>query len=130
PKKKVADAFGSDPLPKTVKPVARKWAMETAEGNPREFANRYEYAKARFLKIRDAAMEGLEGQPKLDKGAAATKAGAQSTPDALADALKADLETVKSLGPGQDVGAAAAGMAPEDVGKAVQKLDRIGYESD
>jgi hypothetical protein len=122
---KVAKAFESDPL-KAGKAAAQKWALDGARGNPREFANRYEYVKARFLYLRDQAMKpGAPGGPK-SKAQAVDEAAKGTTTDKLDDALRDDLADVAALGPG---GLVAPGSSPDDIAAAVQKLDRVAFET-
>lgn len=128
---KVNTALKSDPFANfpDAQKAAQSWAQQGAGGNPREFANRYEYAKAKFTQARDAATLEMKTQGNFTKAGAAEKAAAEVTPEKLSQALQADLKTVQALGKGQNVG--ETGEASSwDIAKAVQKLERFGFETD
>jgi hypothetical protein len=127
---KVNTAMKGDPIAKAGEPVQRatqEWARDGAGGNPREFANRYEYAREVFNEANTAARESMpKGTPKAD---VARAAAADITPEVLEARLAADIETVRSLGPGENI-EVPPGTTPEQIGDAVQGLDRLAFESD
>jgi hypothetical protein len=133
-RQKVNTALSQDPIAKAspeVQKAAQDWAAEGANGNPREFANRYEYARAKFNEARAQAAEDLAGTPGA-KAKAAQTASNEITPEKLNAALKADNETAQGLGKGQNLGSGELpeNPTPQEVAQGVQKLDRVGYESD
>jgi hypothetical protein len=129
---KVNTALKGDPLasaPPGTQKVAEKWALEGADGNPREFANRYEYARAKYSDARNAAADEFAGTQDA-KAKAANKAAAEITPEKLTNALSDDIELIKKLPPGENLHDLPPDASPDDIAKAVQKLGRITYETD
>jgi hypothetical protein len=129
---KVNTALKGDPIAKAGEPVqraAQDWARQGAGGNPREFANRYEYARAKFSEVRTAAAERLAGQPSA-RAKAVEAAAAEMTPERLTTALEADIQTVRELGPGQNLEGSRPNASPKEIAEAVQSLDRVGFESE
>lgn len=98
----VKNALGSDPMGTrdAVRAIAEKWAMDRSGGNPQDFANRYEFAKAKYSEAETAA----KGKP--NKKAEADKA---ITADLLDKAYGTDAAKVRALGEGGTV----AGMPPD-----------------
>jgi len=96
----VKNALGSDPMGTrdAVRAIAEKWAMDRSGGNPQEFANRYEFAKAKYSEAADKAT--------ANKKAEADKA---ITADLLDKAYNTDAAKVKALGEGGTV----ADMPPD-----------------
>jgi hypothetical protein len=127
---KVNTALKGDPLRSSpdAQRGAQEWAQRTAGGDPREFANRYEYARARFNKARSAARERLSGQPN-SRARATEAAAAEMTPEGLDAALQRDLGTVSSRGPSEGLEPIPPDASPADVARQVQGLERVGFES-
>jgi hypothetical protein len=128
---KVNTALQGDPLRKVseaTQKAAQQWALDGAENNPREFANRYEYARAKFGAERDAAAIRLKGKPGA-KAAAGAEAAAAITPDKLTSALDASTKSVEALGPGGRLEDLPANASPEEIAGRVQGLERLGYET-
>jgi len=109
---KVNTALKDDPLAKVpeAQKAAQHWAQKGAGNNPREFANRYEYARARYNELKQAALEELAGQPNAKK-TAAQKAAGEVTPEQLTGVLEGD-KTVERLGPGGKLEGVAPDAAP------------------
>jgi len=133
-RQKVNTALSQDPIAKAgpeIQKAAQDWALEGANGNPREFANRYEYARAKFSEARTQAADEFAGTDNA-KVKIAKAAGDKITPEKLSEALAADNATAERLGKGQNLGAGELpeNPTPQDIAQAVQKLDRVSYESD
>jgi hypothetical protein len=131
-RQKVNTALSQDPIAKAgpeVQKAAQDWALEGANGDPREFANRYEYARAKFNEARSQAADEFAGTPNA-KAKIAQAAGDQITPDQLTNALAADNASAQGLGKGQNLEGLPENPTPQDIANAVQKLDRVSYESD
>ncbi len=112
---------------------AEQWALEGAHGDPREFANRYEYARARFVNLKHEAEKGLKGvtPPKgmtKDK-LAGNEAAAKITAEGVSADLAADISVVEELGPGSNRVDVHEGDTPADIAARVQRLERVPYES-
>jgi hypothetical protein len=123
---KVNTALQGDPLARAgaeVQRAALKWALEGAEKNPREFANRYEYARAKYSEAKRAA--AARKAPNAAKAAAD-----EVTPEKLTKALEKDLASVRKLGPGEDLVDLPPDATPEEIARRVQALDRLRYESE
>ena len=130
--RKVNRALSGDPIAKSSPATQRsvqEWAREGAGGNPREFANRYEYARAKFNQARSSAFERLTGQPDAHARAAQEAAGAV-TPERLTTELGSDIQTVQNLGPRQSLEGLPPNTSPEEVAARVQGLDHFGFESE
>jgi hypothetical protein len=114
-----------------VQDAALKWAKDGADGNPREFANRYEYARAKFNAIRDGLAPEYKGKPN-GKNLLNEAAGKELSPERLAKDLAADNAASKAQGPGEnlDMSKLPEKATPDDIGKAVKGLDRFGFESE
>ncbi|WP_119729620.1 hypothetical protein [Thermomonospora amylolytica] len=79
---------------------AVRWAADGAEGNPREFAHRYEYFKARFDEVRrelDAAR--LAGENELTKKQVPVAAADRMGDLNLTDEINADMAEVRRARP-------------------------------
>ncbi|HEY0195160.1 MAG TPA: hypothetical protein VGC42_28795, partial [Kofleriaceae bacterium] len=131
---KVNTALKNDPLAKAgdgVQDAATKWAKDGADGNPREFANRYEYARAKFNEIRNGLASEYKGKPD-GKNLLNDAAGKELSPDKLAKDLSTDNAASKAQGPGEnlDMSKLPEKPTPDDIGKAVKGLDRVGFESE
>jgi hypothetical protein len=122
---KVKNALGSDPMGKspTTQKAALEWAARGAGGDPSEFANRYEYAKAKFSEASKAAVAAKAKNARADAEAA-------TTPDKLADGLNKDIAKVKAFGPGDQLEPIAPGADPKDTAAAVKGLKRVAFQSD
>jgi hypothetical protein len=127
---KVNTALKGDPLQNTpdAQRAAQGWARRGAGGDPREFANRYEYARARFNQLRSAAITRLKGQPN-SRARAAQEAAAEITPERLDVSLQGDIRTVTSRGPRQGLEPIPPDASPADVARQVQGLENVGFES-
>ncbi len=125
---KVNDALSDDPLG-TQKDLAQQWALGGAKGNPREFANRYEYAKAKFNELKRQAPEGLSRNAR--KKLAQEKFDIED----LDRQLKDDLAAAGEQGPRQridlpeDTDWQALAQNADALGGKVRKLDHLDYES-
>ena len=129
---KVNTALKDDPIAKVdpaTQRAAQEWALEGSGGNPREFANRYEYARAKFNQARAAALERLAGQPNA-RARAAQEAAQAITPERLATELGTDIKTVQDLGPQQSLEGLPPTASPDEIAAGVQGLDRVGFESE
>ena len=125
---KVYRAFDGDPLanknvPRVTQQIVQKWALEGAGGDPREFSNRYEFARMVFGNARKAATAaGAANAPAT--------AAAEMTPEKLEELLKSGITSVQSLGPKNNLELLPADATPTDIADAVKRLNRIGFESD
>lgn len=122
---KVSRAITQDPMkavPATQKAV-QKWALEG--GSPSEFANRYEYASAKFNQAKNAALRPGTPNTKANAEAAAEPA---VTPEKLTADLSADIKRIQDFGPGEHV--RSSSRAPAEIGAEVQGMKRIAFESD
>jgi hypothetical protein len=133
---KVNTALKGDPIAKAsarAQADALEWARGGSGGDPREFANRYEYARAVFDEAKAAATVRLKGTPNARANAAAA-AELEITPQRLNQRVAADVEAVGGLPRAQrlqDIGVEISPEAsPGQVADAVQKLDRFGFESE
>jgi hypothetical protein len=126
---KVNTALQGDPLKKSreAQKEAQAWAQQRAQGNPREFANCYEYARARYNEIRKAAEERLSGQPNARQGAHA-EAATKMTHDALENMIEEDLAKVSPNPPGR-LDPLPTTASPDEVARQVQGLERVAFES-
>lgn len=141
--KKVNRALESDPMSPSAKNQtpeiaearkrAEQWALDGANGDPREFANRYEYARARYSNLKRDAEKGLKGvtPPKgMNKEKmAGNEAAAKSSAAEIEADLQADIAVSDKLGPGSSHIGVDPADTPAAIGAKVQKLDRIPYES-
>lgn len=120
-KVKVNNAFGSDPMSKDAasREAAMKWALDGAKGNPREFANRYEYVKAKYTAFRNTAPEGVP--PRVH-------ARENFNLDDVKKDYKADVKASSELPEGQHIQLSENADVSEMATK-VRDLDRIEYES-
>jgi hypothetical protein len=133
---KVNTALKSDPLKSSdAQRAAQDWSQQGAGGDPREFANRYEYARSRYNQTRKAARERLEaeanaaGKQNVNVGKAAkAEADAAMTPEALDAALQSDLAKVSSDPPGS-LDPLLPNASPDEVACQVQGLERVAFES-
>jgi hypothetical protein len=71
--------------------AAEVWALEGAGNNPREFANRYEYARAKFTAAQASAAKQLKNTPGA-RSAAAEAAATRSRPS---DSPPTSLATIR-----------------------------------
>jgi hypothetical protein len=119
---KVKTALSSDPFKKektaVKRPVAEQWALGRAAGDPREFANRYEFVKARYNQLR----ADLKGQPNID-----VKALDEITSEKLDEAFEGHAGKVRSGPEGEHL--ATMLNNPDEIAAAVQKLDHVAFES-
>jgi len=139
--KKVNTALTGDPLMASEStPVidaarvrAEQWALAGANGNPSEFANRYEYARAKFTNAKNAKEEALlpNEKPKdMKKPVYAKNAVApEITGPALQASLERDVASIRKLPPGQNRVERLPTDTPESIAPKVQQLDRITYQS-
>jgi hypothetical protein len=131
---KVNTALKNDPLAKAgdgVQDAALQWAKDGADGNPREFANRYEYARSKFDTIRNGLAPEYKGKPN-GKNLLNEAAGKEVTPDRLTKDLATDNAASKALGPGDnlDMAKLPENPTPDDIARGVKGLDRFAYESE
>ena len=112
---------------------AEKWALERANGDPREFANLYEYARVLFSNHKREAEKALKGvtPPKgMNKDKmAGNEAAAKMTAAAIDAELEIDLAAVAKLGPGQNQIVMDPNDSPADIAAKVQTLERVPYQS-
>ena len=139
--KKVNTALTSDPLmPSKSTPEidaargrAEQWALTGANGDPSEFANRYEYARAKFGNAADAKEDALlpnevpKGTKK--KTYAQNSIAPELTESALQSSLERDVAAIQKLPPGQNRVERLPSDTPESITSKVQQLDRIAYQS-
>jgi hypothetical protein len=112
---------------------AEQWALERANGDPREFANLYEYARVLFSNHKREAEKGLKGAT-IPRGMnkdklAGNDAAAKMTADAMDAELQIDLAAVEKLGPGSNQVVIGPNDSPTDIAAKVQTLERIPYQS-
>ena len=127
---KLSTALRDDAMPgggSAREPLAR-WAKEGAGGNPREFANRYEYATTRYRELVKA-----EQRPNLPREqarlAAARRLEQEIQVGGLSDRLQADLEAARALGAGEQL-PPGTGVEDPAVPDKVRGMNRVAYETD
>ncbi|HVV87212.1 MAG TPA: DUF4157 domain-containing protein [Kofleriaceae bacterium] len=138
---KVKRALDGDPMnvkkttPEIIeaRKAAEKWALAGANRDPSEFANRYEYARARYSELKRQAEKTIKKEdiPKnssKDK-VAGNKASEEITAEKLTKALDGDMDAVNDLGEGTTKIALKDEMKPLDLAAEVQKAKRIPYQS-
>ncbi len=119
---KVNTALSGDPLAKATsgtQDAAEDWALDRANGNPREFANHYEFARAQFNEARIRR----KGQANINQAASV-----DVTPDELTKAYDHHASRVQGDGVGQAIDKMSTD--PEVVARTVQTLDRFAFESE
>jgi hypothetical protein len=138
--KKVNTALTGDPLmPSKSTPEidaarvrAEQWALAGANGNPSEFANRYEYARAKFGNAKEQHAPIAKAQKPKDMTAdlyAKDLAARELDGQGLDASLKRDVATIQNLPPGQNRVERLPTDTPESIAPKVQQLDRIAYQS-
>ena len=139
--KKVNTALTSDPLmPSKSTPEidaargrAEQWALAGANGDPSEFANRYEYARAKFGTIieQQSATIQMDQKPANLTGPLYKKSLAAPGlhENSLDASLARDFEAIQKLGPGTDRIELLSSDLPETVAARVQQHDRFAYQT-
>jgi hypothetical protein len=120
-------------IPDNLKDSLCEWARDGSGANPREFANRLEYARARWQSLYERALQRqlASGVPNdravpAARVAASNELASDAGRAALQAQLEADLAEVARLGRGGTI----PQTTPEaEVPAAVRGLGRIEYES-
>ena len=133
---KVRKALGSDPLTgknvdENVAPRTLEWALNSAEGDPREFANHYEYAKAKFTEVKNDARDRLRKNNDTDNlnRRASQEASDSITPEKLEAGLNKDIKAVQEQGSKENLDDLSPYTTPEHIADEVQKLNYVGFET-
>ncbi len=129
---KVNRALTGDSIEKAgeaTKRAALAWALRLSDGDPSEFANYYEYARALFDSAKRQAQRDLIGQSNKKKRAMA-RAATVISEEHLDATLAADFARVRLL---REEGSSALDALPADpaeIGRAVQQLAELRFATD
>jgi hypothetical protein len=107
--------------------VAR-WAFDNCGGDPAEFYNRYEFARARFSALKEAEEKALRGTNNSNAQALAN-ATKQLTPEFLSNELRDTMAAIKTRPEGQQLGKSTRGMSDAEIAQAVQELERVDFKT-